>query len=227
MEPDEPLFPRLDRKKTWLMVKKDLERIGIPYETPEGIADFHAAGRHSHITGLVRHGATLVEAKELARHADVRQTMKYTHIGLEDQAQALSGLPAPFASAARDGLHYGCISGGVLSQELSPGDTARATSRQPGNEQAPAMPGFASSLVTNCQQLTVCEKMEAAGIAPASPFEEHLIYYGLRETLEVSRAVTLQRIDTLVRVVLPSARQLTASRAYPPPEKMKPEVALS
>jgi hypothetical protein len=69
-----------------------LERIGIACETPEGIADFHAAGRHSHITGLVRHGATLVDAKELARHADVRQTMKYTHIGLEDQAEALAGL---------------------------------------------------------------------------------------------------------------------------------------
>jgi hypothetical protein len=26
------------------MVKKDLERIGIPYETPEGIADVHASG---------------------------------------------------------------------------------------------------------------------------------------------------------------------------------------
>ena len=46
-EPDDLLFPRIERKKTWLMVKKDLERIGIPYETPEGIADFHAAGRHS------------------------------------------------------------------------------------------------------------------------------------------------------------------------------------
>ena len=78
-----------------VMVKKDLERIGIPYETHEGIADFHAAGRHSHITGLLRNGATLVEARELARHADVRMTMKYTHIGLEDQADALAGLPLP------------------------------------------------------------------------------------------------------------------------------------
>ena len=54
--PDQLLFPKLARRRTWLMVKKDLERIGIPYETAEGIADFHAAGRHSHITGLVRNG---------------------------------------------------------------------------------------------------------------------------------------------------------------------------
>src|SRR5581483_6147345 len=98
MDADAKLFPRLDRKKTWLMVQKDLDRIGIPYETAEGIADFHAAGRHSHVIGLLRNGATLVEAKELARHADVRMSMKYTHIGLDDQAAALAGLPAPFPS---------------------------------------------------------------------------------------------------------------------------------
>ena len=61
---DQPLFPRLDRKKTWLMVKKDLERVEIEYETPEGIADFHAAGRHTHVTELLRSGATLPEARE-------------------------------------------------------------------------------------------------------------------------------------------------------------------
>ena len=168
IEPDSPLFPRLDRKKTWLMVKKDLERVGIPYETPEGIADFHAAGRHSHITGLVRHGATLVEAKELARHADVRQTMKYTHIGLEDQALALAGLPSPFASAARDGLHYGCTSGGVSGQELAASVTSAEIHPRPTNEQTPAGPGLASSVVANCHQITGCVEVEAAGIAPAS-----------------------------------------------------------
>ena len=82
LEPDEPLFPRLARKKTYTMVQKDLERAGIPYETHEGVADFHAAGRHSHITGLIASGASIMEAKELARHADIRQTAKYTHIGM-------------------------------------------------------------------------------------------------------------------------------------------------
>jgi len=79
VEPDTPLFPNLDRKKTWLMVKKDLEAVGIPYRTDDGVADFHAAGRHTHITEHLRNGATLVEARELARHTDVRQTTKYTH----------------------------------------------------------------------------------------------------------------------------------------------------
>jgi site-specific recombinase XerD len=82
LDADEPLFFRLARRKTYTMVQRDLERAGIPYETHEGLADFHAAGRHSHITGLVRSGASIMEAKELARHADIRQTAKYTHIGM-------------------------------------------------------------------------------------------------------------------------------------------------
>ena len=168
LTPDDLLFPLIERKKTWLMVKKDLERIGIPYETHEGIADFHAAGRHSHITGLLRNGATLVEERELARHADVRMTMKYTHIGLADQAEALAGLPAPFASTAPDRLHYGCISGGALGQELATGVSEGIENASPENEQAPAEPGLVSSVVANYHQLTVCDPMEAAGIAPAS-----------------------------------------------------------
>ncbi len=93
LTPGEALFPRLGHKKTWLMVKLDLKRIGIPYETTDGIADFHAAGRHTHITELLRNGTSLPEARELARHTDVRMTMKYTHIGLEDQARAIRNLP--------------------------------------------------------------------------------------------------------------------------------------
>jgi site-specific recombinase XerD len=96
---EEKLFPKLERKKTWFMVKKDLERAGIPYETADGFADFHAAGRHSHITGLLRSGATLTQARELARHGDIRMTMRYTHIGIDDQAAALSGLSVPASSA--------------------------------------------------------------------------------------------------------------------------------
>jgi integrase len=103
LDADEPLFPGLDFRRTWLMVKKDLERVGIPYETAEGIADFHAAGRHSHVTELLRSGASLPEARELARHADVRTTMKYTHIGMEDRARALSNLRwQRIGSGARD-----------------------------------------------------------------------------------------------------------------------------
>jgi len=93
LEPEEPLFPKLAKRRTWLMVKNDLERVGIPYETKEGIADFHAAGRHSYITGLLRSGVSVPHAMALARHRDVRTTMGYTHLGIDEQANALKSLP--------------------------------------------------------------------------------------------------------------------------------------
>lgn len=44
MQPGDKLFPMLARRKTWRMVKKDLERVSISYRTSDGIAHFHAAG---------------------------------------------------------------------------------------------------------------------------------------------------------------------------------------
>jgi integrase len=118
------LFPKLERKKTWLMVKRDLERVGIPYETDDGIADFHAAGRHTHITELLRNGATLAEAKELARHTDVKMTMRYTHIGLRDQARALASLPAPAVTSGHAGQCPSQQSGSPTGHGRASTDTA-------------------------------------------------------------------------------------------------------
>lgn len=96
LDPDAAIFPKLGKRRTWLMVKKDLERVGIPYRDEQGrVADFHAAGRHTHITELLRNNSSLPETKELARHTDVRMTMKYAHIGINDQAKALAKLPTP------------------------------------------------------------------------------------------------------------------------------------
>ncbi len=75
------------------MVKKDLEAAGIEYKTSEGISDFHAAGRNTYITELLRNGATLAETMKLARHSDVRMTIRYAHIGVDDQSKALQNLP--------------------------------------------------------------------------------------------------------------------------------------
>jgi Phage integrase family len=63
------------------------------YINEHGVADFHAAGRHSHITELIRSGVSLAEARELARHSDIRMTMRYTHIGMDDKAKAIKQLP--------------------------------------------------------------------------------------------------------------------------------------
>lgn len=85
------------------MVRRDLVRISIPYENDEGVADFHAAGRHSYVTGLLLNGVGLVHAKELARHSDVKMTMRYAHVGLDEQAKSLKSLPAPKSQMKTDG----------------------------------------------------------------------------------------------------------------------------
>lgn len=131
LQPGEKLFPRLGNRKTHVMVKKDLERAGIAYETEDGIADFHASGRHTYITELLRNGVSLPEAKELARHSDIKTTMRYTHIGINDQARAIAALRlvkaeipvAPdtprAASAPEAALQMRCISGGSEGHPVS------------------------------------------------------------------------------------------------------------
>ena len=108
LQPNEPLFPKLEKRRTWRMVQLDLERAGIPYKTAEGVADFHAAGRHTYITELLRSGASLVEARKLARHSDVKMTMRYTHIGIEDQARAVTGLRLPCQDIVRNPADSAC-----------------------------------------------------------------------------------------------------------------------
>ena len=175
LEPTEKLFPLLDRKKTWLMVRKDLERVGIPYETEDGIADFHAAGRHTHITELLRNGASLPEAKELARHSDINMTMRYTHIGMDDRAKAVANLPSPkgwpapasdAASSKDRALQMRCMFCGAEGHPLSSagnGDTLRKREN----------PCRSKGLVADRRQLATNVKVEAAGIEPGGQVRFH------------------------------------------------------
>lgn len=159
LPPDEVFFPKLARRRTWLMVKKDLERVGIPYETPEGIADFHAAGRHTYITGLLRNGASLPEAKELARHSDVNMTMRYAHIGIQDRAKALASLP--FQERVRS------ASDGVGRHSVSPAGTDRHSE---GSDPEKTNPGGSRGYVILCRNLppcgTSCEKWRRRELNP-------------------------------------------------------------
>ena len=160
--PDEPLFPKIARRKTWLLVKKDLERVGIPYETADGVADFHASGRHSYVTELLRNGASITEVRELARHSDVRMTMKYTHIGLEDQARALAALPAPGTTWQRSGSAPG-VSGRHSSTSADANDSGVSP---PGNDETPSGEGVSSSVVSDCQEQSVDVSSGGGGKIP-------------------------------------------------------------
>ena len=74
----------------------------------------------SDITELLRNGASLPEARELARHSDIRMTMKYTHIGIEDQARAASRLPLDIEPTEKAGDGDNAEPG--RPQETEPGD---------------------------------------------------------------------------------------------------------
>jgi hypothetical protein len=103
------LFTNLSKKRMAVAIQPDLKRADISYKTDECIADFHAAGRHTCITQLLWSGASLPEAKELARHSEIKMTMRYTHIGIVDQAKALANLSTTTSEPA---LHGRCISDG-------------------------------------------------------------------------------------------------------------------
>ena len=70
---DQVLFPKLAKRKTSVMVERDLEQAGIPYRNSDGVADFHAL-RHTYISNLVNLGGNVAHARSLARHADIRTT---------------------------------------------------------------------------------------------------------------------------------------------------------
>ena len=91
----------------------------------------------------------------MARHADVRMTMKYTHIGLQGQADALAGLPLPKACTNADWPGIGRVWGGVLSQEVSPPVSDDEPDEAPENEKTPSGEGVSSLGVTDFQELSV------------------------------------------------------------------------
>ena len=143
LEPCDKLFPHLDRRKTWLMVKKDLERVGIPYVNEDGIADFHAAGRHTHITELLRSGATLPEAQKLARHSDIHMTMKYATL-----ASTIRRRPSPTCRLRRcTGTAFQASREGKWWQLV-------AKRRVPANAKTPARARVLAMIVTRWQRVS-------------------------------------------------------------------------
>jgi integrase len=71
------------------MLRADLAAAGIPYETSEGVADFHSA-RHTFITEVVRSGVSVRVAQELARHSSPLLTIgRYSHTNDQEKRKAL------------------------------------------------------------------------------------------------------------------------------------------
>ncbi|MGL4463839.1 MAG: tyrosine-type recombinase/integrase [Planctomycetia bacterium] len=87
----EPLWPGkwAKNRDAGRMLAVDLAAAGIPWETEEGFADFHAL-RHTFISNLGRSGVPLALAQKLARHSDPKLTAnRYTHLGLDELSAAV------------------------------------------------------------------------------------------------------------------------------------------
>ncbi len=119
---DKPVWPGKWFENAAEMLRMDLEAAGIPYRDEAGcVADFHAL-RHSYITLLERSGASPKLAQELARHSDIRLTMKvYTHARLCDKAGAVESLPPILPTESPSDASVG-----ILRATGTDGDTLRA-----------------------------------------------------------------------------------------------------
>jgi len=89
-----PLWPGTWLERSARMIRRDLEAAGIPYETGEGVFDFHGL-RHQFISDLARSGVHPKVAQELARHSTIALTMdRYSHVLDQQKVDALESLPA-------------------------------------------------------------------------------------------------------------------------------------
>lgn len=78
-------------EKTAKMLRADLDAAGIPYETAEGVVDFHAL-RHGFISHLIQSGVDPKTVQELARHSTITLTIdRYSHTDDTRKRKALEG----------------------------------------------------------------------------------------------------------------------------------------
>ena len=95
LKADELIFPGswAVQKRGVKIIKRDLEAANIPYETTQGVFDFHSL-RGQFITDLARSGVALQHAQGLARHSTPVLTASYTRLQTQELAKALDKLPS-------------------------------------------------------------------------------------------------------------------------------------
>ncbi len=101
---------------------------------------------------------------ELARHSDVKMTIRYTHIGIDDQADALKKLPSPHTIDSA--LHGRCILGGAASPNVAQtatikNDVAKKKRRKSNQE---------LDFGVSCHSVALATKAEGTGLEPATPY---------------------------------------------------------
>jgi site-specific recombinase XerC len=94
-----PVLPL--HRETARAIRRDLASAGIPYETDEGVADFHSL-RGYYVGALVKAGASISEVRALARHAKAETTLKhYARVSAHDMRGVVDSLPVLTSPAPR------------------------------------------------------------------------------------------------------------------------------
>jgi integrase len=105
------------------MLRADLKAAGVPYETSEGVVDFHAL-RTAYITYLVASGASVKTCQTLARHSSPTLTIGiYAKASLHDISGAVEDLP-DLTAAPPDSEPSGLVATGT---DGPAGDTHKQT----------------------------------------------------------------------------------------------------
>ncbi len=127
-----PVFEGVPRARTGMMLKLDLARAEIPFETHDGVIDLHSL-RHGYISSLARSGVPVKTLQVLARHADPRLTMNtYAHASLFDTNGAVESLPDLLQSPQKPQANAATGTCGPISHPLPAGLTG-SDSQDPGN----------------------------------------------------------------------------------------------
>jgi hypothetical protein len=135
------------RHETAKAICRDLEAAGIPYETDEGVADFHSL-RAYFVSALVRSGAGIKEVQAPARPAKPQTTLNpYAKVSVRDLRGAVGGLPAPPATGtdaqhiSNRLAHYLPVAGDGSGRELpETGGSSGTASIKLGKSDAPETP---------------------------------------------------------------------------------------
>ncbi len=169
LPPGRPVFPLSDRAAE--MMRVDLEAAGIPYETEEGVADFHSL-RAVYVSNLVASGASVKVCQVLARHSTPTLTIGvYAKASLHDVAGAVAALPDP-TGRPEVLAATGTDSGRILTApgQRAPDGTSRGLSVPGGmNDAAPgsiADPGAALNLMSEAVLSGTC-RLESGSVGDA------------------------------------------------------------
>src|SRR5208337_68837 len=128
-------------------------------------------------------------------------TMKYTHIGLQDQADALAGLRLTKICTSADWTGIGRVSGDVLGKEDSAGDSEGDCEDEPENEKTPSGEGVSSCCVSASQDLAV--DVSSGGGGNGIAFSELLKIKDLRRRLSFLSDTLSDTLKRQVGCVVP------------------------